>query len=158
MDDRGLAPAEHRRALAGLARLTRVSGSADTLWPPLAKLAARFPRDRIRVLDVATGGGDVPIRLWRAARRGGVGNIEFHGCDVSPTAVRAAAENAAAVGADVRFFCHDILNDPPAGWYDVVMCSLFLHHLSDDEAVRVLRRMADWAARLVLVNDLERSR
>jgi hypothetical protein len=37
------------------------------------------------------------------------------------------------------------------------MCSLFLHHLSRDQAVELLRRMASRATRLVLVNDLRRS-
>jgi len=40
----------------------------------------------------------------------------------------------------------------------VVTCSLFLHHLSEDDAVALLRRMADAAGALVLVNDLARSR
>src|SRR5439155_9017041 len=42
--------------------------------------------------------------------------------------------------------------------YDVVMCSLFLHHLSDEQAPVLLRAMADAAGSLVLINDLRRSR
>lgn len=158
MDEPGLDPAEHRRALAGLARINRLSRSAEILWPPLAKLARRFPHERLRVLDIATGGGDVPIRLWRTARQAGLGNLEFHGCDISPTAIRTATESADRAGAAVTFFPHDILADPPRGRYDAVVCSLFLHHLSEAEAVQVLRRMGEWAERQVLVNDLERSR
>ncbi|HJZ56367.1 MAG TPA: methyltransferase domain-containing protein [Gemmataceae bacterium] len=158
MDDPGIDPAEHRAALAALARINRLSFSADILWPPMGKLARRFPNEMIRVLDIATGGGDLPVRLWQKARRAGLANLAFHGCDISPTALQNATENAKRVGAEITFFQHDILNDPPAGRYDVLMCSLFLHHLSADEAVIVLRRMKEWAARLVLVNDLERSR
>ena len=50
------------------------------------------------------------------------------------------------------------IRDPLPGGFDVVTCSLFLHHLSEDDAVTVLRRMRDAAGRLVLVNDLARSR
>jgi hypothetical protein len=39
-----------------------------------------------------------------------------------------------------------------------VTTSLFLHHLPDDVAVAVLRRMGEAAGRLVLVNDLARTR
>jgi hypothetical protein len=39
---------------------------------------------------------------------------------------------------------------------DVVMCSLFLHHLTDDQVATVLRKMAAAASRLVLVSDLRR--
>jgi len=41
--------------------------------------------------------------------------------------------------------------------YDVVMCSLFLHHLERGQARTLLARMAEQARRLVLVNDLVRS-
>ena len=40
----------------------------------------------------------------------------------------------------------------------VVFSTLFLHHLSEDDAVSFLRRMADNARRLVVVLDLERTR
>src|SRR5262249_36396495 len=64
MDAPGLAPAEHRAAPAPLAGITRLSFPADTLGPPRGKLARRFPNEMIRVLDIATGGGDLPVRLW----------------------------------------------------------------------------------------------
>src|SRR6476660_5572180 len=88
MDDPGLDPGEHRRALAGLARLNRVSGSADVLWPAVAKFARRAsPGRAVRVLDVATGAADVPVGLWRKAKAAGI-PLAVDGCDISPTAVR----------------------------------------------------------------------
>lgn len=155
MDDPGLDPAEHRAALAGLTRVNRLSFSADVLWPAVAKLARRNPGRTLRVLDIATGNGDVPLGLWKKARRHAV-RLEVTGCDISPTAIRSAMETAA--GTDIRFFTHDVIRDPLPAGYDVVTCSLFLHHLSEEDALTVLRRMRDAAGELVLVNDLERSR
>ena len=40
----------------------------------------------------------------------------------------------------------------------MVTCSLFLHHLSEDEAIALLTNMENAAERLILVNDLWRSR
>src|SRR4051812_815774 len=71
MDQPGLCPDHHRAALRGLARLN-LFGSAGVLWPALAAMAKRIPGRPLRVLDLATGGGDVPLRLWRRARRSGV--------------------------------------------------------------------------------------
>ncbi len=142
------------RALRGLARVNFWSGSAGILWRPLSELARRLGRP-IRVLDAASGAGDVPLRLWRRARRAGL-DFRIDGCDLSPVAVEHAGRRAVAAGADVRFFVEDVLRGPPLMGYDVVMCSLFLHHLGEDEAVGFLR----WAAATahhVLVNDLERS-
>ena len=64
MDQPELDAIEHGRALAGLARINALSGSARILWPSLRDLARRKRTDGLRVLDVASGAGDVPIRLW----------------------------------------------------------------------------------------------
>jgi SAM-dependent methyltransferase len=156
MDDPGLDPAEHRRALAGLARLNAWSRSAAILWPAIRCVAESLGRP-VRVLDVASGAGDVPIDLGQRAYRAGV-PIEFHGCDVSPVAVADATDRARQTRVDVAFFRHDALRDPLPAGFDVVTCSLFLHHLADEDAVRLLAAMRAAAARLVLVNDLARSR
>lgn len=153
MDDPALDPAAHRAALAGLARINRFSGSAAVLWPELAALARERP---IRVLDVATGAGDVPIALAKRAAAAGL-NLTVLACDVSDTAVSQARRNAAAAGANVEFFRHDALADPLPQGFDAVTCSLFLHHLDEADAVRLLAGMA-LAGRVVLVNDLSRCR
>ena len=44
------------------------------------------------------------------------------------------------------------------GAFDVVMASLFFHHLSDDQCVQVLSSMWRMSKKLVLVNDLHRHR
>ena len=156
MDEPGLDPAAHRAALADLARINRVSLSAAILWPPLCRLARRHPGKTLRVLDVATGGGDVPVELWRRAERAGL-DVRLFGCDISPTALDVARANAAKGGAAVKFFRHDVLKAALPGRYDAVACSLFLHHLSADEAAAVLARMAACSDGSVLVNDLDRS-
>jgi hypothetical protein len=157
MDQPGLDAGRHRQALAGLKRLNFWSGSAGILWPPLAALRRAVAPRPPRVLDLATGGGDVPIRLWLKARRAGLPLI-IEGCDVSAVAVAHATVEADRRGAQVRFFVADALRDDLPGGYDAVVCSLFLHHLAEDDAVGLLRRMAGAADRLVLVNDLVRGR
>src|SRR5262245_56528464 len=67
-DDPAIDPTEHRRALAALARINRVSNSVGVLWPSIRKLAGKLGRT-IRVLDIATGSGDVPAGLLAKARR-----------------------------------------------------------------------------------------
>jgi 2-polyprenyl-3-methyl-5-hydroxy-6-metoxy-1,4-benzoquinol methylase len=110
----------------------------------------------LRILDLATGGGDVPIALARQAMRRG---WQWHiaGCDVSPTAIAYARERAQQAQVPVHFYCCDVLRHDWHGDWDVVMCSLFLHHLSEEEAVGLMRRMAQAARHLVIISDLERS-
>lgn len=156
MDDPALPASEHLQALAGLARINLLSAAAATFRAPLARLCASLAGREVRVLDVASGGGDVPVRLARWARRRHL-PLVIEGCDVSPRAVAAAAARAREHGVPVRFFPHDAArNGVPAG-YDAIISSLFLHHLPTPLAARALADMGAAAAHLVAVNDLLRS-
>ncbi len=155
MDQPDLDEERHFQALRGLERINFWSGSARILWPAVRTLA-RQTGSPLRLLDVASGAGDVPIRLWHKARRTGI-PLDVAGCDVSPRAVDYARRRAEQRGAAVRFFVWNALEDPLPAAPDVVTSSLFLHHLSDAEAVVFLRRLGQLASRLVLVNDLVRS-
>ncbi len=156
MDDPGVDPRDHADALRGLERINGLSRAASSLFVPIRDLARGLPNQTLRVLDLACGGGDNTLALADLARRHGL-DIHCDGCDLSDQAVLVASENATARGLDATFFRADALNDPLPGGYDVLLCSLFLHHLESDDASRLLRRMAEGARHLVLVNDLIRS-
>ena len=156
MDDPSLDAEVHRKALVGLARINRWSGSAEVLWPAIRELARKQSRP-LRLLDIATGSGDVPIALWQRAKREGVA-IEISGCDISPVAVATATAAAAKANANIRFFVADVLNVPLPTGFDIITCSLFLHHLDEPDIATVLRKMHDAAESMVLVNDLARGR
>jgi 2-polyprenyl-3-methyl-5-hydroxy-6-metoxy-1,4-benzoquinol methylase len=95
--------------------------------------------------------------VHRCARRAGI-KLQLAGCDINPLAVDYARAHAGAPGLHAEFFTFDALRDPfPAG-FDVIMASLFWHHLGDDDAVAFLRRAAGATRGLVLVHDLVRSR
>ena len=144
-------------ALRGLERINWWSGSAGILWPPIRTLARESSYRPLRLLDVASGAGDLPIRLWRKARRADI-NLRVAGCDLNPQAVDFARRQAAQKSSDVHFFACDATAGNFGADYDVVVSSLFLHHLEDDQAICLLQAMARAARRLVLVNDLVRSR
>ena len=92
-----------------------------------------------------------------APRRAAGLDIRIEGCDFSPLAVEYAQRKAEECGADVRFFLQDVLQGPALAGYDAVTCSLFLHHLDEEQALAYLRWAAATAAHQVLVNDLIRS-
>lgn len=157
MDQPQLDPLEHALALLGLARVNWFSRSDAILWPTLRSFALEQKGDPLRVLDVACGGGDVTCALAKRARRAGL-NVMLAGCDLSDTALSVARKQADSSGETIEFFQHDVLSEPLPARFDVVICSLFLHHLDAAEAVAILRSMSQAARRAVLVNDLVRSR
>ncbi len=155
MDQPGLDPKAHHKALDGLSRLNFWSNSTGILWPAIRDLSRRVNRP-LRLLDVATGAGDVPIRLWQKAKRNGM-ELDVTGCDLSPVALEHARARSERLGAKVTFFQHDIIRSQIPTEYDVVTSSLFLHHLAQSEATAFLEQAARAATRLVLINDLRRS-
>jgi len=156
MDQPDLDGAAHRQALNGLQRINVVSRSVSIVWRPIEALAKTSHRP-LRILDLASGGGDVVIGVACAARDAGL-SVECIGLDVSEVAVDHAREAAKRRGVDCRFFRVDALRAPLPEDCDVVMCSLFLHHLAEKDAVRLLKKMAAATRSLVLVNDLIRCR
>ena len=107
MDAPDLPPSRFVDTLKGLRRVNAVTRSSRIMWPDLKAAARRYPDRPVRVLDVACGGGDVLIALWRSAGRAGI-KVELQGCDASPEAVRYSRETARTEGAPIGFFQHDV--------------------------------------------------
>ncbi len=158
MDDPAIDPAAHTHALRGLARLNGWSASHRLLWPAVrrAALAAREAGRRAVVTDVATGSADGPVRLASTAARHGM-PLTLVLCDSSATALDAAMARARDAGVEAEAHRCDVLRDPMPGHADLVTCSLFMHHLDREDAVRAMRTMSR-AGDAVAVADLDRSR
>jgi ubiquinone/menaquinone biosynthesis C-methylase UbiE len=111
----------------------------------------------LTVLDVGTGGADLPLALVAEARRLGR-RIRIVAVDRDPTTL-AYARRKTEGAPEIELKAADALALPfaPAS-FDVVTASLFLHHFSHDDAVRLLSSFRRICRRAVLVNDLERRR
>lgn len=157
MDQPGLSEAEHFQALNSIGFFNRMTGVSRRFWKPIARLAASVPNRPLRILDIACGGGDLACELWQHGRQAGV-EVEVAGCDISPVALNLCRQNAERLGAAVEFFELDAVTGTIPGDYDVLTCSLFLHHLSNEEAEGLLRRMSEATRQMVLLDDQMRSR
>ena len=155
MDQPGLNVRDHEHALEGLRRLNAVSGICRQFWRHIARHGHLNGGRPLRVLDVASGGGDVALGLWTIADRQGI-KLQTLGLDTSDSACRHAAQRCGQAGGAIRFQQADVTKEPLPTGFDVVTCSLFLHHLTSDQSVRLLAAMAA-AGRLLLVSDLRRS-
>jgi len=151
-------PADLSRSLGDIARLNGLFGGRLITLAHVKRLLASSPPDQAAtVLDVGTGGADIPIALARWARRAGR-RVRIVALDRDPPTL-AVARRAAAGYPEIAFLRGDALHLPiRAGSVAVAISALMLHHLSPDGAVRHLAEM-DRAARAgIVVNDLARSR
>ena len=161
-----------RGCLYTLAQINRVTGAYR---PTLAFLARTLrhaagqgivftPARPLRILDIGSGGGDTlcRIRRWAAIRRL---PVALTGVDLNPhsallareTDLRTRSHHPRLQGDPITWLTADALAltlpEPP----DLILSSLFMHHLEDGEIVRVLRWQHSTATLGWFANDLTRS-
>jgi ubiquinone/menaquinone biosynthesis C-methylase UbiE len=155
-------PLDDAATLAGnlrdLGRINRHLGGTDLSATAIEALAAHV--DALIMLDVGTGGADIPLALLERARARGR-RISIVGLDSRPEVLAAALLGTPALATTDGLELHvgDGTSLPyPDRSFDVAHCSLMLHHLSPDEAVGLLGEMGRVARLGVVVNDLDRTR
>ena len=147
LDSGRLRPDDVERNLADLARMNRLAGGTAASLTAIQQLVG--PEGGVRVLDVGTGRGDMPIAF---ARRG----WQAVAIDTNPE-VLAVARRAVAGHRGVELIEADGRALPfEDGAFEVAHCSLLVHHLSPSEAVAALREMRRVARKGVVINDLRR--
>lgn len=147
--------------LADLGRINRVFGGVALSRRAIEALVdgqADVSGSALRLVDIGTGGADMPVALIRAWRRRGA-RLSVTAIDSRPEVLQAAAAARPSLQAeaDLRLEVADGLDLPyPDNAFDVAHASLVLHHLEPHEAVTLLREMARVADRGVVINDLAR--
>ena len=127
----------------------------------LEDLLRDTPRDKpLRILDIATGSGDIPEELCRWARRERR-DVSFVVSDISPEILGVARRRieSAGFGGNVSYVVCDAAALPFAQRsFDIVICSLAFHHLNLRQAIKALDEMKSMATMGFIVNDIYRSR
>ncbi len=141
--------------LGDLRRCNRLLGGVRLTVRPLARLVAGAdPAVPLRVLDVATGGADIPRALarWARDRR----PVFLVASDVSEQFVALAREQSTSFP-EIRFVVADARGLPfGRDAFHVTTCSLALHHMLRHEARALLTEMGRCARCGVVVNDIVR--
>jgi SAM-dependent methyltransferase len=146
---------EFRACLVDLAQVNRVTLAYRPTFAWLERAALRRPTTGpLHILDVGSGYGDMLRRIDRWAQRRGTPVI-LTGIDLNPWS-RQAAEQATPAGRPIHWVTTDLFDYRPDAPIDVVISSLFTHHLSDGQVVRFLRWMEATASRGWFINDLHR--
>ena len=147
--------AELEESLGHVASVNRWLGGTRAVLKHLRPLLLRA--ERCRLLDVATGSADIPLAIAQWARRHDR-TVEIVASDVHPQMLEIARKRCRAFP-EIRIEAADALKLPYADRsFDVALLSLALHHFEGADQIRVLREMARVTTRLMLINDLERTR
>ena len=147
---------EYVASLGDLRWVNRSLGGRRALekyfFPMLKKYAGSRP---LRILDVGTGSGDLPIEIVKWASANGI-NVQLTIIDNN----QLAASEALRMTKDfeeINVIRADAMQLPfPEAGYDFVIASLFLHHFETPAAARLIAEFRRIARRAVIINDLRR--
>ena len=152
MDRPQLVSSELEKDLRNIRQLNRFFGSHRLILHFLRRWIK--PGDHVRIVDLATGSGDIPRLIIDYAQKIGA-KVEIDALD-RQSATLEIARKLSGNYPEISYIDANILEWQPANPYDIVLCSLALHHFSDEDAVRLLRRCRELSHKFVLVSDLRR--
>ncbi len=148
LDTGDYTPAEYARWHREMWFIHRIFGEIRALKHSLFQTIVADGKAKTSVLDVGAGAGELlaEVRKWTRDRE-----ISLVGAEINSDAageIRSRNLNAVQCDALRLPFADDS--------FDYVFCTLFLHHLGDDDAVALLSEMGRVAANRIFVIDLNR--
>jgi SAM-dependent methyltransferase len=144
--------AELERDLENLRDLNRWFGS----YALIAMFLSRWikPGAQLRIVDLATGSADIPRFVAEYGRKVGA-DLRIDALDQQSSTLE-IAKKLSRNYPEISLFEGNILEWNAPEPHDLVLCTLALHHFSEDDAVRVLQRCRALSRKFVLVSDLRR--
>ena len=132
--------------------------NAHTLgyWPTMSAVEyffGRCGRDRvISVLDIGCGDGEILRRIDDHGRARGL-SLELTGIDLNREVISYACQ---LTSSGINFIHGDIFSNSEDKSYDIIINSLTMHHLTDQEIVKLMRWMTTHAHIGWSISDLNR--
>lgn len=120
----------------------------------LRKISQEVPERKLSIIDIGSGGGDMLRRIWKWALKNKF-TVNLTGVDINPLS-KQSAELATPSEAPIIYKTADLFSLGTEGYADIIISSLFTHHLLDEDVVRFIRWMDSQCKTGWHVNDLHR--
>jgi 2-polyprenyl-3-methyl-5-hydroxy-6-metoxy-1,4-benzoquinol methylase len=143
---------ELERDLESIRQLNRWFGSYRLILTFIRRWIQ--PGARLRIVDLATGSGDIPRLIVDYSRSIGAA-VEIEAVDRQPATLEVARKLGVGYP-EISYRVANILEWSPPEAYDMALCNLALHHFSDEDAVKVLKRSSELSRKFVIISDLRR--
>jgi ubiquinone/menaquinone biosynthesis C-methylase UbiE len=141
-------PEEVAASLLDLESFNRQLGGVATTRELIRAVARVTGKTEFSLLDVAAGNGFVPTNAAQELGRAGI--------TVRMTLLDRATTHLPKNGAALKIVADALTLPFPDAKFDVVSCSLFLHHLSPDQVVQFVREARRVCRFAVVIHDLVR--
>lgn len=158
MDDFSLQGNELKAALDQIARINQLLGGNNLTLNGVKKLLKKADTSKaITIADIGCGNGDM---LRMLSNYGQKNNIKFKliGVDANAFTIN-YAKKLSTTYPNIEYKCIDIFSkDFAALQYDILLCTLTLHHFSNEQILNIITIFNKNAAIGVVINDLHRSK
>ena len=156
MDDFTIKGTLFRDTLDKIETINRFLGGNSVTIKGLEKIIKNQSKNKsITIVDLGCGNGDILRDVAKYGRRNNY-SFKLIGIDANFAAIEYARELSKDYS-ELSFKTMDILSeDFKKQSYDIVLCTLFLHHFKNEELLSFLKTTTEKATIGVVVNDLHR--
>ncbi|WP_310381088.1 methyltransferase domain-containing protein [Flavobacterium sp.] len=157
MDDFSMEGDLLRDALVKIAKINQLlGGNKLTLQGVQFLLSNSAKKQQITIVDVGCGNGDMLRNLADFGIKNNY-NLQLIGIDANKFTVNVACELSIQYP-NISYRCIDVFDETFAKLkYDIVLCTLTLHHFKDNEIMKIVSVFNANAAIGIVINDLHRS-
>jgi len=157
MDDFAMEGEVLRDALDKIAKINQLLGGNQLTLQGVQSLLKGIPKEKeIVIVDIGCGNGDM-LRTLAAYGKNNNYNFKLIGVDANAFTI-SHAEQLSKEYTNISYRCEDIFDgDFKTLQYDIVLCTLTLHHFKDEEIVALMQLFYENASIGIVINDLERS-
>lgn len=157
MDDFDMKGDVLKDALDKIAKINQLLGGNKLTLEGVENLLKKHPTTKkITVIDVGCGNGDMLRTLANYLEANGI-MCALIGIDANKFTVD-YAQKLSVHYPNITYRCEDIFDESfEKLHYDIVLCTLTLHHFKDEEIVKLLSVFKTNAKLGIVINDLQRS-
>jgi 2-polyprenyl-3-methyl-5-hydroxy-6-metoxy-1,4-benzoquinol methylase len=157
MDDFSLEGEILRDALDKIAQINQLLGGNGLTLQGVALLVSKTQQNNsIKIVDVGCGNGDMLRKLADYGKKNNL-NLDLLGIDANHYTIN-HARHLSEKYANIQYSCEDIFDQNFKDLkYDIVLCTLTLHHFKDNEIIDLMTIFHENARLGIVVNDLQRS-
>ncbi|WP_264537847.1 methyltransferase domain-containing protein [Flavobacterium sp. N1736] len=158
MDDFLLQSDELLAALDQIARINQLLGGNNLTLNGTKRLLKKAAVSKtIIIADIGCGNGDMLRMLSDYGEKNNI-NFKLIGVDANAFTIN-YAKKLSSEYSNIEYICVDIFSENFADLkYDILLCTLTLHHFSNEQILNIITTFNNNAAIGIVVNDLHRSK
>ena len=157
MDDFNMEGDELKDALDKISKINRMLGGNKLTLDGVKQLLKNNDKsNEITIVDVGCGNGDMLRNLANYGEKTNI-KLKLIGIDANNFTINYATQLSSNYK-NIEYRCQDIFDKSFSDLkYDIVLCTLTLHHFNKEEIINLLKVFNDNSSIGIVINDLQRS-